>query len=337
MPVTPNRPPDNTSAQPPSQEDASSSAKKTPIARLTRWGKWIQSLPYVAHFIRAVERFNDRMGSQFGAAITYFSFLSLIPILMVSFATVGFVLASNPDLLTELISRIVNSISDPNLANTLKNTVNTAIQQRTTVGLTGLLIALYSGVNWIGNLRNAIRAQFRTKWERNPHDEEKIYFQYLWDFLSLLGLLIALAFTLFLTSVAGTAQNRIVIALGLEGIEWLRPAMTLIAISISIFANYLLFLWILGVLPRRKPNRKALLRGTLLAAVGFEILKFIMTVVLPKLASSPSGAAFGSVIGLMTFFYFFAQLTLFCAAWIATAKPKRHNITEDTAEPPAAS
>ncbi|WP_181457817.1 YhjD/YihY/BrkB family envelope integrity protein, partial [Lonsdalea populi] len=125
--------------------------------------------------------------------------------------------------------------------------------------------------------------------------------------------------------------------LGLEGIEWLRPAMTLIAVSISIFANYLLFLWILGVLPRRKPNRKALLRGTLLAAVGFEILKFIMTVVLPKLASSPSGAAFGSVIGLMTFFYFFAQLTLFCAAWIATANPRRHNIPEDTAEPPAAS
>jgi membrane protein len=33
-----------------------------------------------AHFIRALERFNDRLGSQFGAAITYFSFLSLIPI-----------------------------------------------------------------------------------------------------------------------------------------------------------------------------------------------------------------------------------------------------------------
>ncbi|MDN6549756.1 MAG: inner membrane protein YhjD, partial [Enterobacterales bacterium] len=26
-----------------------------------------------------------------------------------------------------------------------------------------------------------------------------------------------------------------------------------------------------------------------------------------------------SVIGLMAFFYFFARLTLFCAAWIATA------------------
>jgi uncharacterized BrkB/YihY/UPF0761 family membrane protein len=33
----------------------------------------------------------------------------------------------------------------------LKNTVNTAIQQRATVGITGLLLALYSGLNWMGN------------------------------------------------------------------------------------------------------------------------------------------------------------------------------------------
>ncbi|WCG83227.1 inner membrane protein YhjD [Pectobacterium sp. A5351] len=298
----------------------------------------IQAIPSVAHLIRAGERFNDRMGNQFGAAITYFSFLSLIPILMVSFAAVGFVLASNPDLLTGLINRIVNSISDPNLATTLKNTVNTAVQQRTTVGLTGLLIALYSGVSWMGNLREAIRAQSRDVWERNPKDEEKIYFQYTRDFLSLTGLVIALIITLFLTSVAGTAQNMIVTALGLDGIEWLRPAMTLIALSISIFANYLLFLWIFFVLPRHKPKRKALFRGTLIAAVGFEAIKFAMTVALPKLASSPSGAAFGSVIGLMAFFYFFARLTLFCAAWIATANYKGDTSTdrnEQEKEPPS--
>ena len=72
------------------------------IVRVSRFAAWFQAIPAVAHFIRALERFNDRLGSQFGAAITYFSFLSLIPILMVSFAAVGFVLASNPDLLTDM-------------------------------------------------------------------------------------------------------------------------------------------------------------------------------------------------------------------------------------------
>ncbi|MFC3393708.1 inner membrane protein YhjD [Brenneria rubrifaciens] len=315
-------------AHPTHKECGGSKKPRSVLTRTKRLMKRIQAIPSVAHMIRAGERFDDRMGNQFGAAITYFSFLSLIPILMVSFAAVGFVLASNPDLLTGIINKIVSSISDPSLASTLENTVNTAIQQRTTVGLTGLLIALYSGVSWMGNLREAIRAQSRDVWERNPRDEEKIYFQYTRDFLSLIGLMVALVITLFLTSVAGTAQNIIVNALGLGGIEWLRPALTLIALSISIFANYLLFLWIFFVLPRHKPKRKALLRGTLLAAIGFEVIKFAMTVTLPKLASSPSGAAFGSVIGLMAFFYFFARLTLFCAAWIATANYKGDTSTD---------
>ncbi len=300
-----------------------------------RSGRFIEKVsayPAIAHVIRAVERFNDRMGSQFGAAITYFSFLSMIPILMVSFAGAGFFLASNPDILTDLINKIVDSISDKTLAETLKTTVSTAIAQRTTVGITGLLIALYSGLNWMGNLREAIRAQLRDEWVRNPQDEEKFYYKYLRDLISLIGLIVALIVTLSLTSIAGAAQDTIVKALGLDSIEWLKPAMTIIGLAISILANYLLFLWIFWVIPRHKPHSKAIFRGTLLAAIGFEIIKIIMTMTLPKLATSPSGAAFGSVIGLMAFFYFFARLTLFCAAWIATA----HYPPEQDNQPPRA-
>jgi len=47
-----------------------------------------------------------------------------------------------------------------------------------------------------------------------------------------------------------------------------------------------------------------------------------MTHPVPTVVKSPPGAAVGSVLGLMAFFYFFARLTLFCAAWIATAEYK---------------
>ena len=63
----------------------------------------IQRQPVIAHLIRAAERFNDRLGNQFGAAITYFSFLSMIPVLMVSFAAAGFILASHPTLLEDIL------------------------------------------------------------------------------------------------------------------------------------------------------------------------------------------------------------------------------------------
>ncbi|OFB24911.1 inner membrane protein YhjD, partial [Salmonella enterica] len=193
---------------------------------------------------------------------------------------------------------------------------------RTTVGLVGLGIALYSGVNWMGNLREAIRAQSRDVWERKPQDQEKIWLKYLRDFISLIGLLIALIITLSITSIAGSAQQMIISALYLDSIEWLKPAWHLIGLAISIFANYLLFFWIFWRLPRHRPRKKALIRGTFIAAIGFEVIKIIMTYTLPSLVKSPSGAAFGSVLGLMAFFYFFARLTLFCAAWIATAEYK---------------
>ncbi|EIF0627344.1 inner membrane protein YhjD [Salmonella enterica] len=282
----------------------------------------IQRQPMVAHLIRATERFNDRLGNQFGAAITYFSFLSMIPIMMVSFAAAGFILASHPNLLEDIFSKILMNVSDPTLASTLKNTITTAVQQRTTVGLVGLAIALYSGVNWMGNLREAIRAQSRDVWERTPQDQEKIWLKYLRDFISLIGLLVALIITLSITSIAGSAQQMIISALYLDSIEWLKPAWHLIGLAISIFANYLLFFWIFWRLPRHRPRKKALIRGTFIAAIGFEVIKIIMTYTLPSLVKSPSGAAFGSVLGLMAFFYFFARLTLFCAAWIATAEYK---------------
>lgn len=278
--------------------------------------------PIIAHLLRAIERFNDRLGNQFGAAITYFSFLSLIPILMVSFAAGGYILASHPTLLEDIFEKILSNVSDPTLAATLKNTINTAVKQRATVGLVGLLIALYSGINWMGNLREAIRAQTRDTWERSEKDKEKFWVKYFRDFISLTGLMIAMVITLVITSISGSAQSLIIHLLRLDTIEWLRPTWRFVGLAISIFANYLLFFWIFWRLPRKTPPRKALIRGTLIAAIGFEVIKMIMTYSLPKLVSSPSGAAFGSVLGLMAFFYFFARLTLFCAAWIATAEYK---------------
>ncbi len=137
----------------------------------------VQRQPVIAHLIRATERFNDRLGNQFGAAITYFSFLSMIPILMVSFAAGGFVLASHPMLLQDIFDKILQNISDPTLAATLKNTINTAVQQRTTVGLVGLAVAHYSGINWMGNLREAID-QSRDVWERSPQDQGRLSVKY---------------------------------------------------------------------------------------------------------------------------------------------------------------
>jgi membrane protein len=289
----------------------------------------IMSYPSISHLMRAVDRFNDRLGSQFGAAITYFSFLSIIPILMISFAAAGFVLASQPELMQVITDNIINVINEPTLAATLEQTVNTAVQQRTSVGLTGLLLALYSGISWMGNFREAIRAQSRDVWERNQQEKDNIFKRYGKDLLRLFGLVLALILTIVLTSIAGSAQTMLINALGLNSVPWLKTPLTFVTLFISIGANYLMFLWIFWIMPNHKPLKSALFRGSLIAAIGFEVIKYVMTITVPNLIRSPSGAAFGSIIALLAFFYFFARLTLFCAAWIATAENPADKSTEN--------
>lgn len=100
--------PENDDRRPPQEPDTQPEKSKSPLDALndtavgqkasqalktvTGTAAKVQRNPVIAHLLRAAERFNDRLGNQFGAAITYFSFLSMIPILMVSFAAAGFVL-----------------------------------------------------------------------------------------------------------------------------------------------------------------------------------------------------------------------------------------------------
>jgi membrane protein len=61
--------------------------------------------------------------------------------------------------------------------------------------MVGLLVALYSGINWMGNLREAIRPVAR-RLGAHAAGSGKIWVKYFRDFISLIGLLVALVVTL---------------------------------------------------------------------------------------------------------------------------------------------
>ncbi|MGE3287469.1 MAG: YhjD/YihY/BrkB family envelope integrity protein [Pseudonocardia sp.] len=60
----------------------------------------------VDHLVRAGERYLETNGNHYAAAITYFSMLALVPLLMIAFASFALVLQSNPDLLARLTAQI---------------------------------------------------------------------------------------------------------------------------------------------------------------------------------------------------------------------------------------
>jgi membrane protein len=67
--------------------------------------------------------------------------------------------------------------------------------------------------------------------------------------------------------------------------------------------------------------RRALWRGALIAAVGFEILKQASTLLLASTKGQPSFQAFGIALILLVWINYFSQVTLYAAAWAQTSVP----------------
>jgi membrane protein len=278
----------------------------------------VQRKPWVAHLIKAAGRFTDRLGNQFAAAITYFSFLALVPLLMVAFAVASFVLRGDTQALNDLKDKAAEQIPGPMTADLIDSAINNGLS----IGIVGLLIALYSGVGWMSNVRDAVQAQWRLRWEKTKAEKkEKFYVRYARDLLTLVGLGVAMLVSVVLTTVGGAAQSLVLGWLGLDDISWLRPVFSIVPFLLAIAASALMFGWFYRMLkiPEYTPSRGTLIKGAVAAAVGFEVLKLAMTYLIPQLTSSPTAAVFGSIIVLLFFFNLVARLVLFGAAWIGTA------------------
>ncbi len=269
---------------------------------------------WLDHVVRAGARYTERHGDHYAAAVTYFSVLSLVPLLMIAFAVAGFVLRSQPALLDQLRQSITTAVPG-GLGETLNKTVGQAIDSAGTVGVLGLVGALYSGIGWMSNLRDALSEQ----WAQVP-EPPPILKKTLFDLLTLLGLGVALAGSFAITGLANGFATTVLGLLGFSEQGWATFLLGLLGFVLGIAANWLIFLWVIARLPREHTTLRSAAKAAVLGAVGFEVLKQIMTVYLRTITESPTGALFGSFIGLLVFVFFASRFILFVTAWAATAK-----------------
>ena len=180
------------------------------LARLRSRHAWLD------HLVRAGERYTETHGTHYAAAITYFSVLALVPLLMVAFASVALVLASNPALLAQLKAEIGKALP-AGLAQTLSPVIDQAITSATTVGAIGLLFALVTGLGWMTNFRDALSVQ----WGHGRHPPTSYLRRLGSDLASLIGLGLAIVLSFGLTAVAsGGFARQILGYLGLGGAGW---------------------------------------------------------------------------------------------------------------------
>jgi membrane protein len=266
---------------------------------------------WVDHLVRALDRYFDHSAYQYAASITYFSVLSVVPILMIGLSIAGFVIADDVQVTAELRKTITDALP-AGLDSFATDVYDTVLTQRASLGVFGLVIALYAGWNWINALRDALSAMWDLERPEMP-----FFRTILLDFLALVSLSVAFVVSFALSAAGGWLNAFLLRLVGLDHEPWAGTWLSILSVPLALFADWLVFLWVLARLPRQKVNMRNAVRGALAAALGFEILKLAANVYLGLLGHSPTSAAFGSVIGLLVFIYLVARLLLLVAAWVA--------------------
>jgi membrane protein len=250
---------------------------------------------------------------------------------MLAFSITGFVLTNvRPDLLTAVavaVAEAIGSADETTRAKILALAQNT-LSNYTAIGIAGLLTAVYSGAGWMGNLKNAVRAQWRASFDVQEA-KGNIVVKTLVNLLAMLGLIVAMVVTFGLASISTSLTTTVLNWLGLSDERWLAPLLHLLPVIFSVGAGWLLFMYLYTVLPETREPWPVVRRGALLGAIGLAILQYLTSFLVGLFSRNPAAALFGPVITLMLFFNLFSQLVLFVAAWIATARPEAVKMSED--------
>jgi membrane protein len=265
--------------------------------------------------VRAYQHYKSNRGDHLAAAITYFSFLAIFPLILLGVSVVGFVLASHPSLQNDLYNAIYRNAPGA-FGDTLKNLVEGAVRNRASVGLIGLFGVVFAGLGWVANLRTAID----TVWGLPPAKRNPIVGK-LADGLVLLGLGIGGLISVGLTAGGTAAGGALLRWLNLSGTTGAGTVTAVLGSILGILGSMVIFGWLLIGLPQVHVSRRIALRTTFLAAIGFEVLKLVGTYYISRVIKSPAGAAIGPLVGILVWMDLVSRFLLYSVAWAATAAP----------------
>lgn len=273
------------------------------LGRRTAW-------PWFDHAARALGRYQSRHGNRLAAAITYYAFLSLFPLIALAFAAVGYAVAYFPsakDYVTRAISDVL-----PGLAADLP--VQQIASAKAGAGILGLLLLLWGGLGWVG----ALRGSLRVIWFDRDDEGDNFAVAKAKDAVTLVALGLTLLVSVLTTSFTTTATHVVLQHLGWEhvgGATWLVRGLTTV---IALGSNMIVYLLMFARLSGTRASVRQVLPGALLGAVGMEALKLVATSLIGHATGNPVYATFAVAIGLLVWINFSSRLILVAAAWTAT-------------------
>jgi membrane protein len=245
---------------------------------------------------------------------------------MVSFSVGGFLLSRRPDVLTGIDKKVRAAVPGA-LGQQVVELMNSAIASRASVGIIGLAVAAWVGLNWIGNLRVALSEM----WKQDEGSRGYIRTKFS-DLGTMVSSFVAILATLALSALAAAApMGKMLGWMGIHNAPVLDAILRGGSMLISLLLSWLVFTWMIARLPREPVSFASSIQAALIAAIGFELFKLVGSIYLKSVLHSPAGATFGPVLGLMVFAYVTARLLLFATAWAATST---QNLPAEPVEPP---
>ena len=299
--------------------------------------KRVMAWAWVAHLLRAIDRFSSRLGNQFAAAITYFSVLAIVPVLMIAFSILGLtIVVLRPDLAETLIEAIAVRLQTVSGAKQIAATLVETLKNWRGVGIVALLSAGYAGTGWVGNIRQAINAMWGSDGIK-PTAPAGVWgwVTYLGKNLAILvGLVVLGALTVGVSLSATAAQSLVLGWLGLAKTGLASALTVAAALVLSLLSGWVLFLYLYWILPKDRRPVRDVARGALFGSIGLAALQYFAGALNGILLHNPAAAIFGPIIVLMLSLNIFATLVMLGAAWTATTQ-QVEPLTLDGGDPEA--
>ncbi len=267
--------------------------------------------PWFDQLARAGGRYNRMDGDLMAAGITYFAFLSIFPVVLLAASLLGFLLAGDTVLRSQLISSIRLAVPG-DTGDFLVGQLRDAISASGVTGAVGAVLFLYAGLRTMDKLRIGVRRVWTGRLVEAAFLRDNLR-----DVLSFLTLAVVGLLSIALTGGATTATDWVLRTAGLDEVPGIFLLTTVVGIVLALAGDTAIYLWLLKVVTHTRVGLRLLLPGALFGAVGFEILKVLGSLYLALISGSVTASTFGGAVGILVWINLVSRYALFTTAWTA--------------------
>jgi membrane protein len=263
--------------------------------------------------VRTFKRFSEDDGGPRSAALTYYIFFSIFPLLLFAVSGLGYVAFLSESMKRDLIDAGVDAF--PMLRDVLSpNGLDQIVKNRATLAGVGIVLALYAGTGVILALSHALNRIHHIE------DEGNFIQKRLWSlkWLAMLGLA-AVA-----TVAAGTVANVIAEIMGGGAGEEL---IAVLLLAVGFLLNLFIFMTAFRFLTHKEQTWRDVLAGALTGAIAFEILKYFGAAYIERgsQAREATFGAFATTAAFLVASYLLSQIILLSAELNAVLAERRVN------------